>query len=278
MSNLLIGLDVGYSQKKRTCGVAVNAEVLPSYGGSMIAVTKHDGTRLFAKRMRLGEAKNWLTQLKADHLLHDAIVVLDGMLGPNGPPARERTVDCACMTGRFVNRAVAASVVGGGQRLVQATYELTFAATGCLLGSCYRFSSAWVGGSDAVALYETNPVVGLAAIMPMVEDVRQIPSRSSAPVAIKGNLVKTKSDYYWMLGGGQRVAEVLGAAAIADEKDHELRAGFFCLGVAVQLAGEASDKSRPICVGDPMTGTYILLGPTHSDWESEMLRIGIVAA
>jgi hypothetical protein len=181
------------------------------------------------------------------------------------------------MTGKFVNRAVAASVTGGGQRLVQAAYEVTFAAAGCFSGSCYRFSSVWDSGSASVALYETNPVIGLAVITPMVEDVRQVPSRRR-PVILNGSLVKAKSDYYWMLGGGQRVAEVLGHRAVVDEKDHELRAGLFCLGVAVQLAGEASDNSRPICVGDPVTGTYIVLGPIHSDWKSEMLRIGTVAA
>jgi hypothetical protein len=224
MSNLRIGVDVGYSQKKRTCGVAVNAEVLPSYGGSVVSIRKDDGTQIFAKKMRLQEVKAWLTELKSDCLLDGAIVVLDGMLGPKGPPAQERHVDSACMTGKFVNRAVAASVTGGGQRLVQAAYEVTFAAAGCFSGSCYRFSSVWDSGSASVALYETNPVIGLAVITPMVEDVRQVPSRRR-PAILNGSLVKAKSDYYWMLGGGQRVAEVLGHRAVVDEKDHELRAG-----------------------------------------------------
>jgi hypothetical protein len=61
MSNLRIGVDVGYSQKKRTCGVAVNAEVLPSYGGSVVSIRKDDGTQIFAKKMRLQEVKAWLT-------------------------------------------------------------------------------------------------------------------------------------------------------------------------------------------------------------------------
>src|SRR5258708_5143520 len=116
MRKLKIGFDVGFSVTKRTCGVSANLDVLPSYGSSKMVIEKPDGTCVFSKRLKLSEGIKWLAELRAADLLDDAVIVVDGMIGPAGPPTAERHADHGCTTGGFTNRAVAASVVGGGQK------------------------------------------------------------------------------------------------------------------------------------------------------------------
>lgn len=277
MQQLRIGLDVGFSIKKRTCGVSANRDVLPAYGGEKVLFTRPNGSRLYCKKLKLTEALKWLGELRAQGLLDGAIVVLDGMVGPDGSPVAERDVDQACMTGSFANRAVAASVIGGGQKLVQATASLLEAAAGSACHVNCRFSRDSAPCMGRPQIWETNPTVGMAVTLPMVDDVEQLPSRRRS-VLVDSEVVKAKSDYYWAAGGGQRVAQVLGVAGAAAVRDHELRAGLFCLAVALQVAGEAADATECVCVGNPANGTYLLLGPVHPSWEKEVRRIGIVAA
>lgn len=277
MRQLRIGLDVGYSARKRTCGISANLDLLPAYGGEKVELVRPDGSPLYCKKLKLVEALRWLAELKARGLLNGAVVVIDGMVGPNGPPSTERDADHACMTGLFANRAVAASVIGGGQKLVQATAELLRAAAGNNWHTDCRFSRQSAPCIGRPEIWETNPTIGMAVTIQMVQDVEQLPSRRRT-ILVNAEVVKAKSDYYWAAGAGQRVAEVLGAAAIAGVRDHELRASLFCLAVAVQVAGEAADASQCVCVGNPATGTYLLLGPIHLSWEQEVSRIGIIAA
>ena len=276
MQQLRIGLDVGFSAKKRTCGISANRDVLPVYGGKKVEFVRPDGSRLHSKKLRLTEALQWLAELRAQGLLDGAVVVIDGMIGPNGPPTAERDVDQACMSGFFANRAVASSVIGGGQKLVQATAELLRAAAGNACHVYCRFSQQSRPGLGRPEIWETNPTIGMAVTVQMVQDVEQLPSRRRT-VLVNSEAVKAKSDYYWVAGAGQRVAEVLGALNIAGVRDHELRAALFCLAVAIQVVGEAADASQCLCVGNPINGTYLLLGPIHLSWEQEVRRIGIIA-
>lgn len=275
MKQLRIGLDVGFSAKKRTCGISASRDVLPAYGGEKVVVVRADGGRLYCKKLKLVEALRWLADLKAQGLLDGALIVIDGMVGPNGPPTSNRKVDQP--SGSFINRAVAAPVVGGGQKLVQATAELLRAAAGNNWHTDCRFSRQSAPCIGRPEIWETNPTIGMAVTIQMVRDVEHLPSRRRT-ILVNAEVVRAKSDYYWAAGAGQRVAEVLGVAAVAGVRDHELRASLFCLAVAIQVAGEAADASQCVCVGNAATGTYLLLGPIHPSWEQEVRRIGIIAA
>ena len=277
MNQLRIGIDVGFSAQKRTCGVSANRDVLPSYGGTKRVLLRSDGSHIYCKKLKISEALGWLAEMRAQALLDGAIIIVDGMIGPNGPPVTERDVDHACMTGRFANRAVAASVVGGGQKLAQATAALVIAAAGTGCQAACRFSPQAMVLDRHPLIWETNPTVGLAVTVELVQDVEQLPSRQRS-TCVDSERVTAKSDYYWAAGAGQHVAQVLGATEVAGVRDHEHRAALFCLAVALQVAGEAADGSQCLCVGNPNQGTYMLLGPIHASWEQEVRRIGVITA
>jgi hypothetical protein len=171
------------------------------------------------------------------------------------------------MTGYFQNRAVPASVVGGGAALVDATYEILESIFGPGLNTFIRFNSEVRTRAGPLAL-ETNPTVGLAVSVEMIANTSSIPSRNGGGGA--------KSDFYWIKGGGARVAAVLGAPSVAHETNHELRAGLFALAVATQLSRSAADKSDPVVVGDEKTGVYVLLGPVHPTWIPAVGTLGLV--
>jgi hypothetical protein len=81
----LIGIDVGWSEKRPTCGLAIsNGKLpLPNLRRSLYA----DGGRIRATRLKLSELVVLLSCWSVEHpdQLAEAIVVIDGPLGPDGP-------------------------------------------------------------------------------------------------------------------------------------------------------------------------------------------------
>jgi predicted RNase H-like nuclease len=97
MSRALIGIDVGWSTKRASCGVAVR-------GGNLLLPYAHTyGTRMQAGRYTLPALLEVIGTWRSRNAqaLKDAIVVLDGPLGPAGRPTRDRHVDSACSREEF---------------------------------------------------------------------------------------------------------------------------------------------------------------------------------
>lgn len=173
-------------------------------------------------------------------------LVVDGALAPGGLPRTDRLIDDRTTIGELQNRAVGASVRGGGAGLIDATYEILERIFGGALDKCLRFS-ARVAHRTGPAILETNPTIGLAVSVEQAADVGTIPGHPSGGGAM--------SQVYWLRGGGRRVANALGAADAALEDNHDLRAGLYALAVAAPFSGDAADGSLPTVVNDSASGT-----------------------
>jgi hypothetical protein len=140
---------------------------------------------------------------------------------------------------------------------IDATYRVIEA-----LGS----SSPWFGGPvppKGMVVAETNPSVVLAMMVPQ-QSPATLPSRSRAFRLDDGRTIRAKSDWYWAIGGSDRVGRVLGIDA-ASETDHELVAALTCLSLAAQLAGLALDGTSVIAIGDE-EGIYVAPGTIDRSW------------
>ncbi|MFT3840767.1 MAG: hypothetical protein QM723_27500 [Myxococcaceae bacterium] len=199
----------------------------------------------------------------------EVTVVVDGPLGPNGPPTIQRNIDRECQRGSFQRRAVPASVTGGGRALVDATYRVVDALVGAQTGPAFRFSRCRAPGGPALQIFETMPTVGLAVLLPMVSDVAHVPSRATP---IDGTT--QKSDFYWSRGAGRLVGGILSCPEAGEETDHDLRAALYCASVAVQIVKPST--RAPVCIGAAATGTYVLAGPEDPTWSAEITRVGRV--
>lgn len=264
-----IGIDVGYSKSKATCGVAVVAG--PGSGSTALTWgyrwTTSDGNSIWCSTMGLDPLLALLPALRA--LDGEVTVVIDGPLGPGGPPGAQRHVDGGCQRGDFQGRAVPASVTGGGRALVDATYRIVDALVGARTGPAFRFAAARDPGGPRLQIFETMPTIGLAVLLPMVNDVTLIPSRNN-PV---GGLSE-KSDFYWARGAGARVAGILRCPIVASDTDHDRRAALYCASVALQIVEPL--VGAPVCIGAPASGTYVLVGPEDPTWAAELTRVGRV--
>lgn len=259
----VIGLDVGYSKNKASCGIATNSDILPPSWSPKTLMSIDGKKHVSCARARLADAVNWLAQSRDSQRLADALLVLDGPVASGGPPRpQNRWVDQQCQKGVFQNRCVAAPLNGGGgQTFVVATYLLSFAATGSLGGPSYRTIPSVLPGYTPAQVFETNPTVGLGMLLnPVVLDV--LPSRNGGSrLHPGGESCSAKSDWYWADGAGERVAEIIGIPDLAFVTDHEERAGLYCLAVGLQIAEGTAEY-----IGDPGSGVYCLAGPLHPGW------------
>jgi hypothetical protein len=269
---MLLGIDVGYSRNRPTCGVASDSErAIHECGGRVERISGPGGRSVTFAKYRIGQLERGLAELAGTGMLDGAVCVLDGPLGPGGPPRVHRFVDAACMRAPFAGRAVPASVCGGGRDLVAATYRIARAITGCDRGPAYRFGPRCDPGVVGPQVFETHPTIGLAIITEMAP-VAEVPSRR----------VQAKSDFYWERGGGRRVEAVIGGPGVAAVRDHDHRAALYALAVAFQVAGVAVNRSLPIVIGKdggsgPDAGVYVLVGPPHSSWEPAVRALRITA-
>jgi hypothetical protein len=270
-----LGIDVGYSAKRKSVGLASPVDVFSFAGLTPSAlclatgqpVVRHVEVTLAAALAALGMLPPALKDL--------AVVTIDGPLGRAGPPTNKRFVDRECQRGACQNRCVAASVAGGGAALVTATYQIIAALKGTLIPTPI-FSPA-VPAALGPLIAEVNPTVGMAWLVQQVANCKQIPSRST-PVLQNGRLYRAKSDYYWSIGARATVATVLGCPAVANVLHHEQEASLYALAVATALAQPGLHGSHVFCIGKQSGndgGVYHLLGPIHASWAAENRRIGL---
>ena len=94
--------------------------------------------------------------------LVDAIVVIDGPLGPDGPPKNDRAIDRQCAAGILRGRCQPTPISHPSSKpFIAATYQLVPA-----LG---QNTSVWIQGEPpqtGITFIQTNPTVALAAMIP----------------------------------------------------------------------------------------------------------------
>lgn len=272
---------MGWSETRPTCGVAVNRPLLPAAWGAERLGGDGAEAGVWCAAVHLDEAVRWLHRVREEGGLTEAVLVVDGPLGPDGAPRlANRWVDQRCQSGPFQNRCVVAPLSGGdGLDFILATSLVTFAATGALKSGRSSLRLKVEEGVGRVQVFETNPTVGLGLLLAPVEPTL-LPSRGSGPRVhpATGEVCRAKSDWYWVEGGGRRVAEVLGAPEAASCDCHEKRAALFTLAVGLQLAGLAHDGSAAEWMGDASEGVYHLLGPVHPAWSAEVAAAQRTAA
>ncbi len=259
MRRPLIGIDIGWSKKRRSCGIAVADCALP------VPSARTYGKRIRAARLTLLELVALIGTWRARHAeeLANAVIVMDGPLGPDGPPTQDRRVDAECSRGGFSGRSQPMRISHPSTPVfIESTYLLVRA-----LGT----PALWMGGNPpdrGLVLAETNPTVALA-LMVEQQDVQTLPSRRRAR-KLGGRLVRAKSDWYWAIGGDVAIASVLGCNDLIEESDHERIAALTCLGIAVEIAAGTS-----VALGDEQ-GVYALSARIASSWQHDVRRVGLV--
>lgn len=265
MTRLVLGLDIGWSKRRRSCALAIRGPV------SVVrprAYKNNVSVGLFYLPEVLDELSR-LARLQPE-AFGDAVLVVDGPVGPALDASPERGVDGAFGRGGFHNRAPGYAITqGSGLDLARATSEVLRKL--CELGTV----KPWLGGPlppNGIVVAETNPTPAMALLLPQ-QPVTSLPSRSSAR-AVDGFTLRAKSDWYWHLGGGGHAARVLGDPSIAAERNHERVAGLFSLALALALANEAADGSSVVALGDPK-GIYLVPAGINKTWEADVRRVGV---
>ncbi|HET6496785.1 MAG TPA: hypothetical protein VFH61_15625, partial [Thermoleophilia bacterium] len=118
--SLVLGLDVGWSEERRTCGVAMLGAPLDeagtvTYGGiSAVALFKRDVARVLTPAVRRALRKG-----------QRVLIVADAIVGPHRVPQVNRHVDEACSKGGFYLRAQSCSATTEtGRRLYATLHEI----------------------------------------------------------------------------------------------------------------------------------------------------------
>ncbi|MEK7752861.1 MAG: hypothetical protein AAB654_13150, partial [Acidobacteriota bacterium] len=179
----LIGIDVGWSENRPTCGIAVANPDLPLPDHNRRTLDT-DGGRIRARRFRKSELVKvfigWSHQ--HPHHLANAVIVIDGPIGPEGPPRADRIVDWQCATGPFHGWAQPTPITHPSSKdFINATYELLDA-----LGP-WEVRIPGKVPRPGITVIETNPTVALALMMPHVP-LDQIASRKR-PLLHDGELI-----------------------------------------------------------------------------------------
>jgi hypothetical protein len=132
----------------------------------------------------------------------------------------------------------------------------------------------WLGGAlptDGLVVAETNPTPAMALLLPQ-QDITSLPSRRQ-PKSVGGTRIRAKSDWYWRLGAGQYVAQLLDDASIAAEVNHERVAGLFALALAWAMAHDAGGSVAAL--GDA-NGVYVVPSDIDETWREDVGRVGVV--
>jgi len=281
---VVIGLDIGWSQTKKSCAFAIEGLTVP--GKTAGWTTYYGGTRPLA--VGLFRYSDLETQIHAIFATfgdgpHCGIVVLDGPIGPNGQPIRNRSVDGEFTRGEFNGRMQPSPVEGGtGRRYSEVTDSIVHALFNAA-GVNYR-AGLWTGNemTNEFRVCETHPTVGLALLLPQ-QDVATLPSRKRPrcmTIATDTHapddapfVIRAKSDWYWQLGASRWIAEeALFCPSVAAETDHERIAGLYCLAVAKLLS---INPSNVVAVGTD-DGVYVIPSAVDQSWKDGLNRVGIV--
>ena len=262
--SLLLGLDVGWSEERRTCGVALHGAPLDeagtvTYGDvSAVALFKRDVARVLTPVVQRALQRG-----------QRVLIVADAVVGPHPVPPLDRHVDGACSRAGFSGRAQSCSATSDtGRGLSIALHEILDE----LLAATEIEWTPWLGDgsppSCGVVVTETNPTTSMALALEMA-DPASLPTRAVPRILRDGTRMRAKSDWYWRAGAGRLAGEMLSAAAVSRERDHERVAGLWCLALAREL--EASGKVA--LLGDE-DGVY-LVGSIDPSWQADVERVGV---
>lgn len=262
-NRLLVGIDIGWSKRRRTCALALRGPADQRSGiafGSNISVGVYTLEELLEELVRIVRAY--------PTLFESALVVIDGPVGPNIAPVPGRLLDGAFSRGGFARRAPAYALThGSGVEMAQTTRRVLGALTDSVTAV-----RAWLGGpvpADVLVVAETNPTPAMALLLPQ-QEVASLPSRKHAK-GLAGETIRAKSDWYWHLGGGAYAARILGQGAVAHEANHERRAALFALALA---AGLARSPGAIAALGD-QDGVYLVPAQVDQTWKADVERIGV---
>jgi hypothetical protein len=271
-----VGIDVGWSEKKKSCALAIEGLALTA---GMPGWTSYQGkgrpvaVGLFRYTELLAMAADLIRSLLPRC---SVTVVLDGPLGPKGRPSGNRRVDGEFTREPFRGRMQPSPVAtGDGPRYAEVTDRLAKTLHDAA-GSVYR--AGWWDGRPAGKLTccETHPTVGLALLLPP-QEVDSLPTRKRPRRLMQdGPWVRAKSDWYWQLGAGRWVAEEMACPAVASETHHERVAGLYCLAVATRLSAHQSEVPTVAAVGGP-DGVYVVPSVVDRGWVHGLRRVGVHA-
>lgn len=265
VNRAIIGIDIGWSVTRASCGVAVVNSNL-----SVPKDIRYPGN-LRCARMTLADlldlGSRWRREPRG---LGSPIIVIDGPLGRSGPPTRNRRIDAACASGGFKGRCQPMPIEHpSSAEFIRATYDV--------LHSLGAADKTWIGGElsvDDTVVIETNPTVALAVSVEM-QRVCNLPSRRRArPLKVDGveRLIRAKSDWYWEIGGDTAVWKSLNIRDVPSEHDHERVAALTCAAIGSEFASGSG-----VAVGDEC-GVYGLLRNIDTSWASDLSAIGLVGA
>lgn len=266
---IIIGLDVGWSETRATCGFAVMGVEPPNHAG--FKSYNNGNIYIYARCFRKCDLVEYLCNWRAVLAQHDVFAIIDGPLGQTQPPAVRRAVDTQFGSGPFHGLMQPNHVdIGTGPVFVNATEELARALVGDRQA---RPAFGWNGpqAHDQVQTRyaETNPTVGLALMLDYQTLVtrrnnHELPTRRQ-PVIVDGFWCRAKSDYYWVSGGNNACARILGCNEVADERHHERIAALYCLAAAKRL----SEGENNVHVAGADSGKYVFPNAEndlHNSW------------
>ena len=270
-----IGIDIGWSKKSKSCALALRGcepDAMPTswwrYAPKAGAESIHVG--LFRLDELLKFLPDFLTQLQGR--VKDMVVVVDGPVGPDGPPIANRYVDSAFGRAQFNRRMQPSAVTSkDGPKYVAVTRQVIgkfFDAVGDKFLPPWPFSG--VKGQFVYA--ETHPTVGLALLVPQ-QAVESLPSRNR-PLRSPEKTFRAKSDWYWRIGARERVADAL-QAQVNLETHHERVAGLYCLAIAENLARHLESPLPTVAAVGGDDGVYVIMSDVAANWEVPVRDIGV---
>lgn len=280
---IAIGIDIGWSQKRPSCCLAVEGVQL-NQPDHLRGLVRYEGAHedVWAALFTLADLVAYIPLLLSQINDNSVCLVVDGPIGRTGRPYSNRHVDSACRQGGFARRAQPVDLTtGDGPQYVDATYQVLtpfFEWQGNHQAN--YVPNPWMGGTirpdQKLVFAETNPTVAMAVMLPP-QDPTTLPSRQRRlrrPNREDGS-VNAKSDWYWQIGVADRAAAVVGSAQVSRERNHERVAGLFCLMLA-QMMRQSSGAVCPevIALGNN-DGVYAVPRELGAGWENDVKRVGI---
>lgn len=280
---IAIGIDIGWSQKRPSCCLAVKG-VQPNQQNHLRGFVRYEAAHedVWAALFTLDDLVAYIPLLLAQVNDDSVCLVVDGPIGGADRPHSNRHVDSACRQGGFARRAQPVDVTtGDGPIYVDATYRVLAPFFQWVDNHQANYMpDPWMGGTihphQKLVFAETNPTVAMAVMLPPQEPTT-LPSRKRRlrrPNREDGS-VNAKSDWYWQIGVANRAAAVVGSAQVSRERNHERVAGLFCLMLA-QMMRQSSGAVCPevIALGDN-DGVYAMPRELGAGWENDVTRVGI---
>jgi len=271
-NDVRIGIDVGWSERTRSCAMAIRGATPPEGGRWKPFASNEEGVEpvhvgLFRLSELLDCLRSFVSVLSEDG--RRTTLIVDGPVGRDGEPRQNRHIDSACRCNGFNRRTQPSDIEAiNGDTYVEATYKIIRS-----FFSSADFIAPWWGGVEKVGWLtyaETHPTVGLALLLPPQPRASgELPSRKR-PLSIGSDLIRAKSDWYWRKGAGAIVSTILKCPEIASEVNHERVAGLYCLAVADLLSYDASNV---VAIGD-VAGIYVVpRRELEVGWTSDIERV-----